>query len=535
MERVAPPVSSTDDLSPPLRQRGGGGAKTTLLLWARRHNTLLTIASASIAPILYLLYIDHYVVNTFIVDDWSVVPLVHGALHGHLSLSLLWSQYNEDRLVIGNLIDVLFGFTDRLDERAISFFNAAVLIASYIGLLALVRTYTSKRLTPIPVLAIGVIWFSLADYENTVWAFQVSWYLTVFFFVMTLCALLIPERRRPLWLASAALLAVAASLSTVQGFLCWPIGLICILWHTSWRRVRPEIATWLIAMLVTMGLYLHGYTFTEGNICIPAVQCTTTFELHHPLTLLAFFFALIGNVIPGHETLIPLKVDDPARFVLVGTVLFATSLYILVQSWRHRASSERLPLPGLVIAFALLFDLTLVVGRGGTGVFGAVNDGRYVMANLILLTGIVIWVLARLPKLHLSATSSPWRVAGTSLILSALAVFLLVQVTDATAVGVSYGRVSAAARIGDARAFVNTYPSCLLNSFVPFFRSRTVLRDGAEDHLGEYGPTTYRYFRELGPTANDIYSVNVLNKKFTQITGKPAPRCFLPPIAPSSR
>ena len=116
-------------------------------------------------------------------DDWSVVPLVHAALHGHLALSQLWHQYYESRLVVGNLIEILFGFTNQLDERAILFFGAAVFIASYLCLLALVRKYLPRRLTPIPVLVVGVVWFSVADVANALYAFQVTWYLTVFFFV----------------------------------------------------------------------------------------------------------------------------------------------------------------------------------------------------------------------------------------------------------------------------------------------------------------------------------------------------------------
>ena len=79
---------------------------------------------------------------------------------------------------------------------------------------------------------------------------------------------------------------------------------------------------------------------------------------------------------------------------------------------------------------------------------------------------------------------------------------------------------------------MNAYPSCVLFAIVPFFRSQTPIRDSQEDHLGEYGPTTYRYYRELGPTASDIRSVNAVNKKFTQVSGKPAPaassRALLP-------
>lgn len=140
-----------------------------------QRNSALTIAAACVAPILYLVFIYHYAPNSFTADDWSVVPLVHGALHGHLSLSQLWHQHLESRVFVGNVIEVIFGLVDRLDLRSVIFLSSALLIATYAGLLALVRRYFGKRLTPIPVLVVGVIWFSLADVSNAIWAFQVSW------------------------------------------------------------------------------------------------------------------------------------------------------------------------------------------------------------------------------------------------------------------------------------------------------------------------------------------------------------------------
>jgi hypothetical protein len=536
MEGFAPAISSTEDVHSPHGHGDDDSPRRSVPSWLSRHNTVLTIAAGSIAPILYLLYLDRYAVNSFVEDDWSVVPLVHGALHGHLSLSLLWSQHNESRLVIGNLMDVLFGFTNRLDVRAIIFFNAAVFIVSYVALLALFRKYTSRPLTPIPVLAIGVIWFSLADYQNALWAFQVSWYFTVLFFVTMLCALFLPESRRPLWFTVAVVLAVAASLSTVQGFLCWPIGAICLLWPSSSRRLLPQIAIWLGAMIVTIGVYVHGYTFSEGDTCLAPWQCTTTFELHHPQTVLGFFFALIGNVIPGQPNGISPRIEDPARFVVVGVALFVVSLFILVQSWRQRAGSERLPLPGLLILFALFFDLTIVVGRGGTGVGGAINYNRYVMANLILLAGIVMWALARLPVIRRPAAGSPWRVVGTSVLLASLAIFVVVQVVASTMFGVSNGRGGSALRTEFAQLFVNAAPTCVIMRSVPFYiHPESVLRASAQDQLGEWGPTTYRHFRELGPTSWDIGLAKSLGEAFTKRTGQKVGPCFLPPVASSSR
>ena len=62
------------------------------------------------------------------------------------------------------------------------------------------------------------------------------------FFVVMLFVLQVPKGRRTLWFAVAVIAAFAASLSTVQGFLCWPVGLIYILWNQPWaRRASHEL------------------------------------------------------------------------------------------------------------------------------------------------------------------------------------------------------------------------------------------------------------------------------------------------------
>lgn len=210
------------------RQHGAGSGDTTRRLgsWVNRHNAIITAAAAAVTPILYLLFVNHYAVDALFADDWTVVPLAHAAIDGHLALSQLWGQYNESRLFVGNMVDAFFAITDRYDVRSLIFLSAVLFIATYVLLLALFWKYLGNRLTPVPVLAIGIIWFSLADIQNSLWAFQVSWYLTLFFLVAMMFALLVPEGHRTLWLAVALIAALAASLSTIQGFLGWPLGAI---------------------------------------------------------------------------------------------------------------------------------------------------------------------------------------------------------------------------------------------------------------------------------------------------------------------
>ncbi len=126
---------------------------TRVIRWATRYNTALTVAAASIAPILYLVFIDHDATNSFYGDDWSVAPMIRGALNNHLQLSQVWVQYNESRLVLGNIVDIAFGRIDHFDLRAVILFSAVLFVATYVFLLALFRHYLAARLTPIPRLA----------------------------------------------------------------------------------------------------------------------------------------------------------------------------------------------------------------------------------------------------------------------------------------------------------------------------------------------------------------------------------------------
>jgi hypothetical protein len=494
--QLDPPVDHSDTV-----------ARNRFTSWVVRHNAALTIATASLIPIVYLVFIDRFAVNAFYNDDWSLVPMVHAAIHGHLALSQLWGQYNESRLFSQNVIVILFGFVDGLDLRSVIFLSATALIASYAGLLILLRKYVGT-LTPITVLVVGLIWFSLADVENALWAFQVAWYLTVFFFVAMLVALLLPSNHRTALFVVAVVSATAASLTTVQGFLCWPVGAICLLWaRHSTRRARAEIAVWLGALVANLVLYLPGYKFSDANTCVaPSLvveNCSITGLLHHPFTALGFFVALIGNVIPAN--LGSGFLHDVARFEAVGAVLLAAALFVLLQSWRDRTSSVDPPLPLLLIVFALLFDVIVTLGRAGTGAAGAVSNNRYNMANLILVTGVFIYALAHLQRPRLPIAGRPWRASLRYLAAFALAILLVVQVTVATGFGLSNGSATSTWRVQNARLLVlkefgltkEVYCELLLND--PFGEPPKATRDAVADQLGEFSPGSAHYYHELGP------------------------------------
>lgn len=497
-------------------QSDGGSSsddKGKLVSWLSRHNTILTAAAACVLPILYLLFVDHYAINVLQFDDWSTVTLVNSAVHGHLSLGQIWDQYYESRVPLVRAIFVFFGRIGRLDTRSVVFFCAFVAIAAYGVVLALFRRYLGRRLTPIPVLVIGLIWFSLADVQLALFAWQLSLYLPVFFFVVMVFAFIAPSTSRWLWFAVAVVAALAGSLSFFQGVILWPLGAICILWCQPWaRRARIEIAVWIGAALVTVAPYLWGYNF-NNNGCQAAisVRCSSVVGLQHPVRAFRYFIILIGNVIPGGYLGAPLRSFD--SFELVGLVVFVTAAFIVIQSWRYRASRERIPLPLLFIVFSLLVDGTIALGRSGLSYADAVNNNRYIISNLVLLTGIVMYGWAHMPPFRLRADDHRSQARWTWCALVALAILVIVQVVVATGFGLDNARKDREMLSNQARLAVNLdrVPAedraCEIHVVlwddvgVPPWFSKSTIRTAAADKLGQFQSSSYRFYRKLGPPA----------------------------------
>ena len=97
--------------------------------------------------------------------------------------------------------------------------------------------------------------------------------------------------------------------------------------------------------------------------------------------------------------------------------------------------------------------MTITLGRGAGGVFALGN--RYVMPNLILLTGIVMYACAHIPPRRLLTARDTWRTRLAGLALFALALFLIVQVTGATEFGLMNGGATSKSRTEQAQHAVN--------------------------------------------------------------------------------
>jgi hypothetical protein len=466
------------------------------------------LAGAVIPAGLYVLYVLHYSVNAPYSDDWNMIPLVVSAVHGKLGLSDLLSQYGDTRLFVPKLFFALFAVGDHWNTKSILLFSALVFVASYLLLLLLLRSYLARALSFFPVFAVGVVWFSLADLQNALWSFQLAWYFATFFFVVMIYFLL-SRRRHWVLFALGILAAIAGSYSIVQGFVLWPVGLICVLWDSPWaRRTYLEATAWISAAVITVVVYWHGFD-TANSQCGGAQTCTASYGLRHPQLLARYVVLLVGNVIP--TTFYAVR-PNLVLHELIGAAVVLIAAFVVVQSIRERRTSPS-PLPLLLIAFGLLFDGLIAIGRFGGGPSGALNNNRYTMPNLVLLTGIVIYFCAHYPFVEKSsepAARHGWiRVVG----LATLCGLLLLQGVVATGFGITNGRTTHQAHETAARVVVNfdQIPSAQQgcdaalavlppqNPSQALYNLETLGNAMARDHLSVFEFATARSYRAKGP------------------------------------
>ena len=238
----------------------------------------------------------------------------------------------------------------------------------------------------------GVVWFSLVDWQNALWAFQFASYLILFFFVAMIYSL---QRQ---WFVVAVVFAVLASFSSFQGLALWPVGVIwLLLQHRRWDKVL----VWIATAAATSVVYFWNYAHQD---VLPIWR--------YPVYTAQFFLIELGEVVPRGNAL---RLHE-----VLGAVVLVLAVFVVIQSIRH----DRDGLPVALITFGLLFDVFITLGRVGAGLALGATPSRYTMAGLVIVVGIVVYASAHL--------DTAWMLAVLVLVAAQLAVATDSGITSAT-------------------------------------------------------------------------------------------------------
>lgn len=285
-------------------------------------------------------------------DQWANVIEYRELLRDGFSFDWLWRQHNEHRLVFPRLIFL----ADMVWARGSNVLNlASILAVQTAGALLFARLALRGARAPLTLAALALAvmaLFSLAQWENLVWGYQVQFvgvYACGGWSLFLLCRSVRAEDRIDwgAWAGAMALLTVCA-FSMANGVLVGAAMLVLAVGaRFPWRATAATLA--VVAALA--GAYFHGYQPV-------AAHSPPQLALEHPGAFIHYVVVFLGSLFGVSRPSIS------AVYGLLGVGLAAAMAYDIIVR-RERDVAQR-----TLFAIVLFVGLSAAATAFGRLVFG---------------------------------------------------------------------------------------------------------------------------------------------------------------------
>lgn len=404
-------------------------------------------------------FIKIYGVNVVFWDQWELVPLFDKMYTGHLTFADLFAQHNEHRIFFPRIIMLLMGAITHYNNLAEMYFSWFLMcLISYVIFIVYIRKfgYTERSL----IKFVPVMWliFSLRQFQNLLWGFQIAFYLLTLFFLLALYFLATSKRLG--WRFSFSIISgVICTFSLASGLLVWPIGLILLfilfrmqLKASRWLYLKIGIV-WSVVGVLSYLAYFIGYIENSNH---PSFL----YFIQHPVSTLGFLLTSIGS---------PLASE---LYVSMGIGLLILFLYIWVAGLLiNNKLNKGLSVPFFIsmVLFALLSIALLILGRAELGIEQSFSS-HYTTITLLGIIGLYLLIISlKIRHRHLQLS-----LLGGMVLLVALGVIS----TDAHAL-IKDG-VDSRDYLNEGAYYLSTYKFQSDQLLVRLYPSLSVLRQRAE-------------------------------------------------------
>ncbi len=280
-------------------------------------------------------------------DEWVLLPFIAMRDQGGLTLAALASPHNEHIPLFPRVILIaLAGLTHwNLWYECVA--NLVLGALTLVPMLLWIRQEPSTTLVQRSVLyaSLGVIFFSLNQWENWMWGWQVEVFLCTAALTWGIYALTSTSDLAALLLGS--LCGLVATFSFATGILFWPATLL-LAWF-KWGRRPLLFACWLAIGVAVMAWYLHlvGWLASESS----DLRATPLF------VIVQTALRVLGSALVGYRE----KVVD-ADFV--GIIGLLAAIVAAIKAWHERGRSDAAAWRWwTLLAFALGSMVLIAVGR----------------------------------------------------------------------------------------------------------------------------------------------------------------------------
>jgi hypothetical protein len=342
----------------------------------------ISCALMAIPVLLYFWYISTYGVNVLFWDEWDeYIPFYDKLQSGTLSFADLFAQHNEHRLFFPKIIFLILGDISNFNT-VVNMYLSALLLVFTLAIIfhSYIRFFGFSEKSLLGFLPVPYLLFSFVQFENTLWGFQIAWYILILFSVLSF-AFLENIKRGYVFLVFAIISGVLASYSSLHGLLVWPVGIVYFIFRgisekdnrLFWLKMT---LSWIVIALLVVSLYFVNYYQPSSHPIF--------FIFLHPVDGLKHFLSLISAIVPiGYLSIL--------GTIVLGSLLLAFYFYVILRVFKLRSNSV-FYLPILLIFFSLFFNIITTVGRSGLGI-GSAFFSRYTSFNILGVIGIYLSLL----------------------------------------------------------------------------------------------------------------------------------------------
>jgi hypothetical protein len=370
------------------------------------------VAALALPALVTLISIIRLGVNVPFWDQWTMAPLLKKFHDGSLGFHDFWAQHNEHRPLFPRAIDLGLAQATNWDIRAELYLNFAVAAGGFLVFVAALRRTLDRTEFMVASIVAAFIYFSLFQWENWLWGWQLGWFLSGIAAAGAMWALAFVSDRPWRWsVALAGACGVLATYSLGNGLLVWPAGVVVL------ALLRKPMRVWIALGILTSASYLYRYHNPPG---LPSKMLF----LHHPVQFGEFVLLYLGRMFaPG-----------TGLGIAVGAALLASFGACMVHVIRHRDDDglvDRAAFWAGLGAYALGGALLTSVARLGFGLEQAPSS-RYttVAALFAVATMALVFVVLRSPEAfgRTISQTARWR---SSALVAALLVLAVIGNTPA--------------------------------------------------------------------------------------------------------
>lgn len=377
---------------------------------------VLICTLAAIPLIALIVYVNRYGVDLPFLDQWEFIPVLEKFYQGHLTFSDLWQQHNEHRIFFPRIVFLVLARMTHWNIRYEMAANIIVAAGIFLAIAYQIRKTsraTGSRYLMWTVPAVSVITFSLMQWENWLW----GWELQIFMNLLAVVMGIILLSSRPFkWsrLAWSMLLGILATYSFANGSLYWPIGLILLIISgpTSRQPRVMALSAWAVVGTLTMGSYLYHYH-------TPADHPSLLFVFQKPLVFLEYVLLYLGEPCAG--------AGGHVLTVIAGAVGLVLAIAVACMLVKRQKVDRHVLTPYIGLAlYAVGSALMTGFARAGLGLWQALATRYIAISSLLWIANVVFLCL-----LAERMTGNRWRLVPAAI---ALAIVLFAGIISATSV-----------------------------------------------------------------------------------------------------